>query len=260
MPLKPSYATEADVPTERKADYVLKGGRYVLDVEGFDNIDGVLAKNSELVGKVNGHAGELQAKQAEVDRLNGELTNARNSSVPHGKRAVPVADAELAEAVKAAGVTTADAFKTLHAEHGEFKTKALEADTAKHAAAVAEAMGWDKDKTSRLVPKHFDLSTVELRDGEGGKKQPVAKVKQADGTTFVEKPFADVVKTTPELTDLVPLLTSKTGPVIGTQLAPEGEQGDGDFVEKHNKARDAARAQSPNPLVPRPVQQQQQGA
>lgn len=233
MSLKRSYTTEAEVPTEHKADYVPKGGRYVLDVEGFDNIDSVLAKNSELLGTHTTDRAEITRLTGEVTRLGSELTAAQASALPRGKRAVDIADAELADAVKAKGVTTAEAFNALHKEHGEYKTTAEEATATKHAAEVAVAMGWDKDKAARLVPKHYDLSTVELRDGKDGKKEAVAKVKQADGTTFVEKPFADVVKATPELLDLTPLLTGKTGPVIATQGVgdpPDGKSGVDSYI------------------------------
>ena len=252
MSLKRSYATEAEVPTERKADYVLKGDRYVLDVEGFDNIEGVLAKNTELVGKVNGHAAELAAKDTEINRLTGELSNARGSTLPRGHKAVPTADAELVEAVKAEGVTTADAFKTLKTEHGDYKQKAEEREREKHATTVGEAMKWDRDKTALLVPAVYDLSQVQVRDGKDGAKEVVAKVKQADGS-FIEKPFAEVVTSTPTLSALVPSLTTQKAP-DGTELPEHGAgggSGGGDILEKRLSAQRAAQAANPNPLMPK---------
>jgi len=223
MPLKRSYQSEADIPTEQKGFYVQKGDRWELQVEGVDSLDGLLSKRSELLTKVANHDTQIAAKDTRIAELEGQLANA--STVPRGQEAVPKADAELARAVKAAGIADAAAFATLKTEHGDYKSKAEEAEKAKHAAEVGGVMQWDKEKTGLLVPAVFDLSQVQLRDGQDGKKEAVAKVKQADGS-FVEKPFAEVIKSTPALTALLPSLTAQKQP-DGTELPEHGAGGGG---------------------------------
>lgn len=207
--LKRSYATEAEVPTERKADYVPKDGRYVLDVEGFDNIDSVLAKNTELVGKVNGHAADVSAKDAEITRLKSDLAGA--NIVPRGHKAVPNADAELLEKVKAEGVTTAEAFAALKTKHDELtKTEGVRArqDLMRE---LAKAAGYDPEKAALLLADNPDVpEQLEFRDGQNGKKEAWAKVKGA-GDTLEAKPWADVVKGSEKLSALVPSLAANSG-------------------------------------------------
>jgi hypothetical protein len=147
---------------------------------------------------------------AERDTAKSELDSAKASGLPRGHEAVPKADAELVKVIKEAGITKVEDFATLKTDHDTFKVKAETAEREKHATEIGELMGWDKEKTARLVPKVFDLSQVESRTGADGKKTLVAKVKQGDGT-FIEKPFADVVTTTPDLNDLLPSLKSESG-------------------------------------------------
>lgn len=244
--LKNEYPKQEDIPENQRGAYVQKGDKWVLDD---------LESSHPLV--VNSRTLKTEKQQAETAKINAERERddakealSKANVLQPGQRAVAKADADLLEKVKAEGVTTAEAFTTLKTEHGSYKATAEAAQAAKHAADVAEAMGWDKDKASRLVPKHFDLSTVELRDGADGKKQPIAKVKQADGSTVVEKPFADVVKTTPELSDLAPLLTANGG---GTRVpgstggggAPGGQKS---VVDSFIESRDKAAASRPNPF------------
>jgi hypothetical protein len=222
------YSSESDVPTELKDHYAEVNGKWEPKLEGVTSLSGLLAKRDELLGKVSGHATELAAKDAEIERLTGDLQNAKQNTVQRGHESVPKADAELARAVKAKGVETVEAFNTLHADHGTFKQQAEAATEAAHAAEVFTALGWDKEKAQRLVPKVFDLKTVKLKDGKDGKREVVALVK-GDGDALVEKPFAEVVKATPELSDIEPLLKGDSRPVPGSPRdpAPKGPTGSG---------------------------------
>lgn len=251
MPLKRSYATEAEVPTERKADYVLKDGRYVLDVEGFDNIDSVLAKNSELLGKVSGHATELSGRDTEISRLKSDLANA--NVVPRGYKSVLAADAELVEAVKAAGVTDAASFNTLKTEHGNYKTKAETADRRARFADVGKKLKWNDDAPDVLevVPS---LPEIEDRDvTANGKTEKVPHVKlvakNAAGQEEVSyRPFGEwFAEKHPALLRSV---TAKAGPVIATQGVGDPPDS-GDILEKRLSAQRAAQAANPNPLMPK---------
>lgn len=238
MPLKRSYASEADVPTEQKPLYAQKGDRWELQVEGIDSLDSLLSKRAELLTKVSGHATELAAKDSEISRLQQQVDNA--NTLPRGHVAVPKADADLLPRYKELG--TPEELTTLKTEHGDYKQKAEAAETAQHAAEVAAGMGWDEKTTARLVPKHFDLSKVEVRDGEGGKKVVVAKVEQAD-KTFVEKPFADVVKATPDLAALLPSLVLKES---GTRVPEQRPSDTGKAGNPYDRIREEGEARRKN--------------
>jgi len=198
----PTYNSLAEVPEAFREHYVMKGGKAVAEVSP----DHPLVVNNATL-KTEKTAAEARAQAAETERDQAKTALASAKVVPHGHEAVPKADAELARAVKGAGIESAEAFTTLKTNHDNYKTTAEEAQRTAHAEAVAEGMGWDGKKTARLVTKVYDLSQVEVRDGEGGKKNVVARVK-GTGDALVEKPFADVVSATPELSDLLPALTT----------------------------------------------------
>lgn len=221
--LKP-YDKLEDVPEALREHYELSGGKYIPKVSD----DHPLVVNNRQLLK---EKGEAETKAAD---LQTKLDSAGANALPRGTVPVPRAEHELLEVVKAAGVTTPDAFKTLQTEHGDYKQKAEEAERVKHAAIVGEAMGWDREKTARLATKVFDFSTLEVRDGEGGKKAVVAKVKGA-GDALVEKPFADVVKTTPELSDLVPVLTTKSEWITQADGLPPEPQTREQLVEEQTR-------------------------
>lgn len=255
MPLKRSYATEAEVPTEQKANYVPKGGRYVLDVEGFDNIDGVLDKNTELLGKVSGHASELAAKDTEITRLKGEIASA--NVLPRGHRAVPTADAELLDAVKAKGVTATDTFNTLHKEHGEYKTKADAADRRARFADLSKKLKWGEGapEVLELVPGLPEWEDRDVSVNGKTEKAPHAKIvtKNAQGQDEVSyRPFAEYF--TEKHAALLPSVAAK-GQEAGTRVPGSagggGTPADNDPLGSRLKAQRDAQAANPNPLVPR---------
>lgn len=190
----PTYSSLAEVPEAFREHYVMKGGKAVAEV----STDHPLVTNNATL------LNEKTAAEARATKAEGDLASAGASSLPRGHVAVPKADAELLTSYKSLG--TPDELTTLKTEHGTFKEEAETAKREKHAAAVGEAMGWDREKTARLVPKVFDLSQVEVREADG-KKTVVAKVRGAGGA-LVEKPFGDVVKYTPDLSDLLPALQS----------------------------------------------------
>lgn len=199
MPLKRSYATEADVPLERKADYMPKGGRYVLDVEGFDNVESVLAKNTELVGKVNGHAAEIVGKEAEitrltgeVGRLSGELSTAQAGALQRGQRAVTIGDAELLDKVRALGGF--DDVKAKLEKYPTLEAKVTKQERRADLDAIRKAEGWGESAVDVLeliqnLPEVEQRDTAEKNADGTPKKKNVAKVKGADGVV-TEKDFS----------------------------------------------------------------------
>jgi len=194
----PTYNSLAEVPEAFREHYVMKGGKAVAEVSSDHPL---VVNNATLLN-------EKTAAEARAAKAEGDLESAKASSLPRNHVAVPKADAELLEKVKAEGVTTPEAFTTLKTEHADYKQKAETAESARHAAEVGELMGWDKEKTARLATKVFDFSALEVREKDG-KKEVVAKVKS--GEALVERPFSEVVKATPELTDLLPALKGAEG-------------------------------------------------
>jgi hypothetical protein len=214
-----------DVPEALREHYRKSGDRFVPEV----------SDDHPLVTQKATLLNEKKAADDKATKLEADLQSARAGNLPRGQRAVPAADAELIERVKAGGVTKPEEFDALKTEHAGFKAKAEQADAAAHAAQIGEAMKWDREKTARLVPKVFDLSQVEIRDGKDGKKELIARVKQADGSA-VEKPFADVVKATPELSDLLPALAATPGSRDFITQGGGSAPGAGDAVE-HERRR-----------------------
>jgi hypothetical protein len=243
----PLYNKLEDVPEAFREHYKMSGGKAVPQV----STDHPLVVNNSTL-KTEKETAERDRDTALTEAQTAKDDLAKAKVIPHGQRAVPVADAELIDKVKAAGITKSEEFDAFKTKHDELTLKDAEAEKSKHASSVGEAMGWDKEKTARLVPKVFDLSTVSLREKDG-KKEVVAKVKQADGS-FVEKPFADVVTATAELTDLLPSLSSEAGGtrVHGTRAGASTSGGD-DLITKINKEREKERTEHPNALMQKPT-------
>jgi hypothetical protein len=214
----PTYNSLAEVPEAFREHYVMKGGKAVPEV----STDHPLVTNNATL-KTEKETAETKAAAAEVRATKAEGDLASATILPRGKRAVDASDAELLDAVKAAGVTKPEDFNTLTTEHGNYKAQAEAAEANAHATSIGEAMKWDKEKTALLVPAVYDLSQVQVRDGKDGAKEVVAKVKQADGS-FIEKPFSEVVTATPTLSALVPSLTAGKQP-DGTELPAHGAGG-----------------------------------
>ncbi|HLL74817.1 MAG TPA: hypothetical protein VK421_06090 [Pyrinomonadaceae bacterium] len=227
-----------DVPEALREHYKLVGGRYVPELS---DDHPVLSNNRQLVT-------EKQTAERERDEAKGALAAAK--VIPHGHVAVPKADHDLAVAVKAAGITKPEDFNTLKTERDNYKTTAEAAEAAAHAHSVGAVMGWDKEKTARLATKVYDFSTLEVRDGKDGKKEVVAKVKQGDNS-FVERPFADVVKSTPELSDLLPALSSEQrGGVRVPGSTPGGGAPPADVFKRTREAAKADQGKQADDMNP----------
>jgi hypothetical protein len=177
----PIYNSLPEVPEAFRERYVMKGGKAVPEVSA----DHPLVTNNATL-KTEKDTAEARAATAEARATKAESDLASASILPRGKRAVDAADAELADAVKAAGVTTADAFKTLHAEHGTLTEKVTRQERRKRLDDARKAYGWNEDAVDvlELVP---DLPETEDREvtvkGEK-KKLPHAKVKKGEEVTF----------------------------------------------------------------------------
>lgn len=235
--LKP-YDKPEDVPEALREHYSRReDGKMHADIP---NDHPAVKHNATLLSEKN-------TAVSERDQAKADLASAQASGLPRGHVAVPKADADLLEKVKAAG-TPEQVTEMIE----KYPTLAAEVETTKrekHAADVGDAMGWDKEKTALLVPKVFDLSQVEVRTGSDGKKSVVAKVKQADGVTFAEKPFAEIITQTPELNALAPSLAAAQGGTKVLGSAPgSASTAKTSIVDEFIKERDAKDASKPSPF------------
>lgn len=229
--LKP-YDKPEDIPDELKDHYSRReDGKYHADIP---DEHPAVKHNAKLLSEKT--AAETKAKDLET-----QLESAKASGLPRGTVAVPKAEHELLEVVKEAGITKPEEFNTLKTEHADFKTKAEAAEGEKHADKVAEAMGWDKEKTRLLVPAVYDLSQVQVRDAKGGKQEAVAKVKQQDGS-FIEKPFNEVATGDAKLAALIPVLTGQQQQRRGNGADPAPAGRATDLENDKSAARSARRA------------------
>jgi hypothetical protein len=249
--LKP-YDKPEDVPEALREHYSRReDGKMHADIP---NDHPAVKHNATLLA-------EKQAAEEKARTAESALESAKASGLPRGHKAVPSADAELVEKIKEAGIATVEDFATLKTEHGKFKQDAETATREKQLRDLGKAMGWDADKTALLLSAFSDLPDIELRDGtekdaQGNlKKIAIAKVKGSDNVV-TEKPFADHVAATERLNALVPALTASKQP-DGTPLPSHGAGGgsaDGeDLIAKRQKAKQAADAANPNPLMPKAV-------
>jgi hypothetical protein len=241
--LKP-YDKAEDIPEPLREHYSRReDGKYHADIP---NDHPAVKHNATLLS-------EKTAAIAERDAAKSELESAKASGLPRGHEAVPKADADLVRTVKAAGITTTDAFNSMKDEHASNKTKVEAQERREGLDRIRRAEGWGEDAVDvlALIP---DLPEVEQRDTDEKddkgvpKKKNIAKVKGADGVV-TEKPFADYFAE--KHPALLPSVVAKKEE--GTQLPAHGAGGGStgeDLVEKRIKARDAARAAQLNPLVP----------
>jgi hypothetical protein len=253
MPQKlKTYTDESQVPPELKDFYAERNGKYEPQVDGVDSVSGLLAKNTELLGKVSGHATEISGKDAEIQRLSGQLANASNSTIPRGHVAVPSAKAALLEQYEPLG--TPDELKTIKTEHGTYKAESEATKREKHLRAVARASGYDEEAFIRLpeLPE-FELRDSDEKDEQGNpKKQAVAKIKGADNV-ITEKPIKQWLETSEQHKPLLPaLLVQKQ--TNGTPLPSHGAGGGSDsedIVAKRLKVQESVQIANPNPLMPK---------
>lgn len=176
MPLKQFYTDEAQIPTELKSEYVLKDGRYELQVEGFESLSGIFTKNSELITKQKTDKADIDRSTAEIARLNGEigklsgdLSKAQSTAVPTGYVAVSKKDSEVIAALKDRNLKPEEVLtnltdaENLRKENANFKLNQSIAEFAK-----AENIS-NIDALTRLIKQ--DGVTPQIKEvDENGKK------------------------------------------------------------------------------------------
>lgn len=189
MALKQFFATEAEVPTELKDHYVEKDGRYVLAVEGIENIPGIANKNRELIDKqktdkaeIDRLTNEVSEAKIEIGKVSGDLSKANANALPTGYVAVAKKDAEALDEFKKRNLKPEEVFTQLNELDGlRSKVSEHELETAIKQFAEAEKID-NVDALTRLIKQDGVMPLVKEVE-ENGKK-----VKKGFLTTSGEKP------------------------------------------------------------------------
>lgn len=222
--LKRSYAKLEDIPQALRSEYVLKDGKYVLDVEGFENVDSVLDKNQELLAQHSTDKTEITSLKGQVTKLTNEKTALEGKSLPDGHVAIPAADKPLYDTVKSLNLP-AEEIKTKVTEHGALKDKERRTE-------LAHVMKWKPEAVEHMQ----GLPEYEIRDktengkvvmGEDGKpeKVAIARIKDAKGVV-TEKPLKEYFDQTPALKVFEPSLLAEPQQ-SGIEMPPFGTSGTG---------------------------------
>lgn len=199
---KSIYEKLEDIPEADRGDYQLctdsgspNLNKYVLQLDGYHPVQ---VKNSELLGekqtREQAHQTAIQQKDAEIQRISGELQTAKSQQgLPAGQVAVSVEDSQLLTQFKGLGE-----FKDIKVkvdEHAALKEKDEAATRRSLLTEAARAHGFDPDAFVLLAePKGVAevLTSSEVDDGKGGKvRQYFVKGKDTSGaeTTTVLSDF-----------------------------------------------------------------------
>jgi hypothetical protein len=240
------YDKTEDIPEALREHYSRReDGKYHADIP---DEHPAVRHNARLVREKN-DAVEA-ARTAKED-----LESARASSLPRGHEALPKADADLAKAVKEAGITTVDAFTKLKDEHGRFKGESEATAREKHLREVAGDLGFEPEAFIRLpnLPE-FERRDSTEKDAKGNlKKTAIAKVKSADGVV-TEKPGREYVENHPDykpfLAALKPAAPQGTS-VLGSVAAHESGGNIYDNIREGVKLEEKAAANTDKTLEQR---------
>ncbi len=175
------YNKADDIPEGLRSEYKQSGTKWVPDLS---DDHPVLVLNKTLVQ-------EKDLEEAKVKKLRADLDDAleasKTSGIPRGHVAVPKADAELINEVKALG-PVAD-LKTRLTDFDKLQTDLNERKRADNFRLVAKELGYNEAAFLQLS----NLPDIEIRD-TNGKKSVVALVK--DGDKVTERPANEFVEST----------------------------------------------------------------
>ncbi len=180
------YDKLEDIPEADRADYELQNGKYVLQLDGAHPVQ---LKNTELLGEKqtaqNAHQIALSQKDAEIQRISGELQTAKSQSgLPAGQVAIAQDELTLLNNFKALGEF--DEVKKRAEEYPTLKEKEESAARAKILTDAAEKHGLNALSFIPLAEQlklSEKLTAQETDDGKGNKKtEYFVKGKNTDGT------------------------------------------------------------------------------
>lgn len=234
------YDNLEDVPEALREHYKLIEGKYVPEVSDDHPIK---VNNVKLLNEKTTAETKAAGLETQVTALKADLESAKAHSLPRGHKAVPTAEVEAMEQLKAHG--TATEIVTKLTEHKTLKEESDTRKTNEHLKAVAKELGYDEDLFLLLPNKpEFDI-----RESNGA-KVVIAKIK--DGQTMMEKSAQEYIEA--QYASLVPKLKAvaqDTGVrVLGTRSnsATLPTTAD-DLITQRNQQREDARKAAPNPLM-----------
>lgn len=237
------YDKLEDVPEALREHYKLIEGKYVPEVS---DDHPVKANNVKLLNEKTTAETKASGLETKVAGLTADLESARTHSLPRGHKAVPTAEVEAMEQLKAHGTATEIVTKL-----GEHKTLKEESETRKasdHLKKVAKVLGYNEEAFALIQ----GLPEMEIRTVDG-KETVVAKIKD-DKNVITEKPVTEFIESAPTIAPLLPALkVSGTGIRVPEQQRDPGKPGPDDPIAKRNQAREEARKTNPNPLMARPA-------
>lgn len=237
------YDKLEDVPEALREHYKLIEGKYVPEVS---DDHPVKANNVKLLNEKT--AAETKAAGLETANtgLKADLESAKAHSLPRGHKAVPTAEVEAMEQLKAHGTPAEVAAKL--AEHRALKEEAETRKTADHLKKVAKLLEYNEEAFA-LIPglPEFEIRTVD------GKETVIAKIKDDKGV-ITEKPASEFIESAPTIAPLLPALkVAATGIRVPEQQRDPGKGGADDLIAKRNQAHEESRQKNPNPLMARPA-------
>lgn len=179
-----------DVPEGLREHYKLIQGKYVPEIS---DDHPVKLNNTQLLN-------EKTSAETKAASLQADLDSAKASSLPRGHMAVPKADAELLEQVRALGKV--DELKAKLTEHETMKADLSKRQRQDSLKQVAKELGYNDEVFARLS----DLPEFRI-DERDGKKSIVALVK--DGEKLIEKSGQEFVEST--YSPFMPALKAQQG-------------------------------------------------
>ncbi|HEX8177864.1 MAG TPA: hypothetical protein VF543_22435 [Pyrinomonadaceae bacterium] len=233
MTLKRSYPKLEDVPPEYRSEYVPKDGEFVLDVEGFENVNKVLSKNQELLTQHATDKTEISTLKGQVTRLTTAQAELQSKATPDGHVPVPVADKQFLDTVKGFG-DVAQVKEKLE-KYPTLEKQATEAVLAKQDSEIEKIMGWKsgslsliRDKVPELVVRDKTENGQVVKNDKGEPEKVVIARIKGENETYTEKAFTEHFNNTPELKFFEPsLLQQERQEFEGTELPTMGAGGGG---------------------------------
>jgi hypothetical protein len=241
------YDKLEDVPEALREHYKLIEGKYVPEVS---DDHPVKVNNVKLLNEKTAAETKASGLETANTALKADLESARAHSLPRAHKAVPTAEVEAMEQLKAHGTVTEIVTKLT-----EHKTLKEESDTRKtqdHLREVAKVLEYSPEAFV-LLP---NLPEFDIRDGADGKKIVIAKIK--DGQTITEKPAQEFIESAPHYAPLLPALKVQDSVnsgvrVLGSRSNAATVTGADDLIAQRNQQREDARKTAPNPLMARPA-------
>lgn len=237
------YDKLEDVPEALREHYKLIDGKYVPEVS---DDHPVKANNVKLLNEKNTAETKASGLETQVAGLKADLESAKAHSLPRGHKAVPTAEVEAMEQLKAHGTATEIIAKL---DKGKKLQEDADIRTASdHLKKVAKVLGYNEEAFALIQ----GLPEMEIRTVDG-KETVVAKIKDAQNVV-TEKPAAEFIESAPTIAPLLPALkTQREGIPVPEQRRDSGDSVSTDPIAKRNQAREDARKTNPNPLMAPPA-------